>query len=143
MTMSRPMIRIVIIYALLLACAAFALEWLQYQYFAKAYSVELYVVLIALGFASLGIWVGHRLTAKKPRGPFEQNSAALKSLGISGRELEVLEALADGQSNKEIGRTLDISPNTVKTHIARLYEKLQVSGRVRAIEEARSLHLIP
>ena len=143
MTMSRPMIRIVIIYALLLACAAFALEWLQYQYFAKAYSVELYVVLIALGFASLGIWVGHRLTEKKPRGRFERNDTALKSLGISGRELEVLEALADGQSNKEIGRTLDISPNTVKTHIARLYEKLQVRGRVRAIEEARSLHLIP
>ena len=143
MTMPRPMIRIVIIYALLLACAAFALEWLQFQYFAKAYSVELYVVLIALGFASLGIWVGHRLTEKKPRGRFERNDTALKSLGISGRELEVLEALADGQSNKEIGRTLDISPNTVKTHISRLYEKLQVSGRVRAIEEARSLHLIP
>jgi ATP/maltotriose-dependent transcriptional regulator MalT len=55
----------------------------------------------------------------------------------------VLEALADGQSNKEIGRTLDISPNTVKTHIARLYEKLKANGRVRAIERARSLYLIP
>lgn len=137
------MIRIIIIYAVLLAAAAFALEWLQYQYFSKAYSVEIYVVLIALAFASLGIWVGHRLTVKKPRGPFERNNAALKSLGISGRELEVLEALADGQSNKEIGRTLGISPNTVKTHIAKLYAKLQVNGRVRAIEEARTLHLIP
>ncbi|ASK89901.1 helix-turn-helix domain-containing protein [Sphingorhabdus sp. SMR4y] len=141
--MPRPTIRIVIFYATALAVAAFALEWLQYQYFAKAYSVEIYIVLIALAFVSLGIWVGHRLTATKPSGPFERNRAALKSLGISGRELEVLEALANGQSNKEIGRSLDISPNTVKTHIARLYEKLQVSGRVRAIEEARSLHLIP
>ena len=100
-------------------------------------------MLIALVFAALGIWVGHRLTAQKPRGPFEQNRAALQSLGISGRELEVLEALAAGQSNKQIARTLDISPNTVKTHIAHLYTKLQVNGRVRAIEEARSLHLIP
>ena len=87
--------------------------------------------------------MGHRLTAKEPRGPFERNVAALKSLGISRRELQVLEALADGQSNKEIARTLAISPNTVKTHIARLYEKLQVNGRVQAIGEARSLHLIP
>jgi DNA-binding NarL/FixJ family response regulator len=141
--MSRSVVRIVILYAMALAAAVFALEWLQYQYFTKVYSVEIYVVLIALVFAALGIWVGHRLTAKKARGPFEQNRAALKSLGISDRELEVLVALAAGQSNKEIARTLTISPNTVKTHIARLYEKLQVSGRVRAIEQARSLHLIP
>ncbi len=140
---SKPVLKILLLYAALLAAAAFALEWLQYQYFSKAYSVEIYVVLIALAFASLGVWVGHKLTARKPDGPFERNSAALKSLGISGRELEVLEALADGQSNKEIARSLDISPNTVKTHIAKLYAKLQVNGRVQAIEEARPLHLIP
>jgi DNA-binding CsgD family transcriptional regulator len=137
------MARIVILYAILLAAGAFALEWLQYEYFAKAYPFEIYVTLIALGFAILGFWVGHRLTAQKPAGPFEQNRAALKSLGISDRELEVLEALAQGQSNKQIARTLGISPNTVKTHVASLYAKLQVNGRVRAIEEARSLHLIP
>ena len=141
--MTRRTTRIIFLYAAILAVAAFALEWLQFQYFAKSYPVEIYVVLIALAFAALGIWVGHRLTAQKPRGPFEQNRAALQSLGISGRELEVLEALAAGQSNKQIARTLDISPNTVKTHIAHLYAKLQVNGRVRAIEEARSLHLIP
>jgi DNA-binding NarL/FixJ family response regulator len=140
--MAKSVLKILLLYGLLLAAAAFALEWLQYQYFSKTYSVEIYVVLIALGFASLGIWVGQRLTMQKPRGPFERNRAALKSLGISERELQVLEALADGQSNKQIGRTLDISPNTVKTHVAKLYGKLQVNGRVRAIEEARSLHLI-
>jgi ATP/maltotriose-dependent transcriptional regulator MalT len=86
--------------------------------------------------------VGHRLTVQKPQGPFEQNIAALRSLGISDRELEVLEALAEGQSNKQIGRTLGISPNTVKTHVARLYEKLQVNGRIPAIDAARALHLI-
>ena len=100
-------------------------------------------MLIAIGFAALGIWVGHRLTAQQPRGPFQRNMAAFRSLGISKREREVLEALARGQSNKEIARTLGISPNTVKTHIANLYAKLEVTGRVRAIEEARTLHLIP
>jgi len=140
---TRRPARIIFLYAVALAVAAFALEWLQYQYFAKSYPLEIYVVLMALAFAALGIWVGHRLTAQKPRGPFERNRAALQSLGISGRELEVLEALAAGQSNKQIARTLNISPNTVKTHVARLYEKLQVNGRVLAIEEARRLRLIP
>ncbi len=141
--MPRSMAQMVVVYALALAATGFALEWLQYKYFTKVYSIEIYVVAIALGFAALGIWIGNRLTVQKPRAPFDRNVAALQSLGISERELEVLEALAGGQSNKEIARTLAISPNTVKTHIARLYAKLQVSGRVRAIEEARSLHLIP
>ncbi|WP_373489953.1 LuxR C-terminal-related transcriptional regulator [Parasphingorhabdus sp.] len=137
------MARTVVLYALVLAAAAFALEWLQYKYFTKAYSIEIYIVLVAIGFAALGIWVGHRLTARESGEPFQQNFAAQQSLGISLREREVLEALARGQSNKEIARTLGISPNTVKTHIANLYAKLNVSGRVRAIEEARALHLIP
>lgn len=140
---SKSVLKILILYGLLLAVTAFALEWLQYKYFTRSYPVEIYVVLIATGFAVLGLWVGHKLTARNPRVPFEQNRAAIRSLGISARELEVLEALADGQSNKEIGRTLGISPNTVKTHVARLYAKLKVSGRIQAIAEARSLQLIP
>ncbi|MFK7843593.1 MAG: response regulator transcription factor [Sphingorhabdus sp.] len=140
--MSRSKIRIVLVYALALAIAAFALEWLQFQYFSKTYSIEIYIAIIAIGFAALGVWVGNRLTARKSNGPFERNVAALTSLGISARELEVLEALAAGESNKEIARTLEISPNTVKSHIGHLFEKLQVNGRVRAIEEARGHRLI-
>ena len=136
------MLGFIALYAVILALAAFAMEWLQLQYFLKRYPVEIYILLIAVGFAALGIWIGSRLTTRRPVSPFERNDAALRSLGISTRELEVLEALAAGQSNKEIARALDISPNTVKTHVAHLFEKLQVNGRVRAIEEARSLRLI-
>ena len=57
--------------------------------------------------------------------------------------LALLALLASGQSNKELARTLGISPNTVKTHLARLYEKLEVQKRVQAIEKARWLALIP
>lgn len=130
------------LYGALLAIFAFGLQWLQYQYFLKTYPVEIYIILIAIGFAGLGIWVGTKLTAKHVSVDFVRNDAALKSLGISGRELEVLETMAKGQSNKEIARTLGISPNTIKTHIARLYEKLDVDRRFLAIEKAKSLHLI-
>ncbi len=131
------------IYAVILAIAAFALEWLQFQYFLKRYPAEFYILMVAIGFAILGIWVGSRLTGRKPAKPFQRNDVAMESLGISKRESEVLEALASGQSNKEIARSLDISPNTVKTHIAHLFEKLKVNGRIQAIEEARLLRLIP
>ncbi|WP_108811078.1 LuxR C-terminal-related transcriptional regulator [Sphingorhabdus sp. Alg231-15] len=141
--MTRPGFSIILIYALILGLAAFALQWLEYRFFMQSISTELYIVVLATLFVSLGIWVGHRLTAKEKAKAFERNGPALKSLGISNRELEVLEAMAQGQSNKEMARTLGISPNTIKTHVAHLFEKLAVDRRMLAIEKARSLHLIP
>ena len=55
----------------------------------------------------------------------------------------MLERLAAGQSNKEIARTLGVSPNTVKTHAARLFAKLEVSRRTQAVRKARDLRLLP
>ena len=68
-----------------------------------------------------------------------QAQAALK---ISERELEVLRELAAGLSNKEIAQRLSVSPNTVKTHVARLYEKLGARRRTDAILKARELGLL-
>ncbi|MBC7987814.1 MAG: response regulator transcription factor [Sphingomonadaceae bacterium] len=136
------MARTIILYALALALAAAALQWLEYRHAARAFSSEIYMVLIAAGFAALGVWVGIRLTPRARSTPFERNEAAIRALGLSPRECEILELLASGQSNKELARSLGISPNTVKTHVARLYEKLEVGRRVQAIEKARMLALI-
>ena len=141
--LSRAMWKPIAIYALALAAGAFVLEWLQYQYVVRAFAPELYVVLIALGFTGLGIWAGYRLTPKTVSAPFERNDAAIKSLGLTDRELTMLERLAAGDANKEIARTLDISPNTVKTHIANLYQKLEVERRTQAIQKARELRILP
>ena len=134
--------RTVILYALGLAVAAVALEQLKFRYAADQISTDLYVGLLALGFTALGLWVGHRLTAKKPAAPFERNTAAIASLGLTPRECEILDHLASGQSNKELARALGVSPNTVKTHLANLFAKLEVDRRVKAIEKARFLSLI-
>ena len=131
------------IYAAILAAGAFALQWLEYKYIARTFAPEFYVVLIALAFTGLGIWAGHRLTPKPNSPSFERNEAAAKALGLTGRECLMLEHLAAGQSNKEIARTLDVSPNTVKTHIANLYAKLEVARRTQAIQKARELRLLP
>jgi len=138
------MARTISIYAVALALAATALNWLEYRYFARAFSTEIYVALIAAGFIVLGAWVGIRLTARQaPDAEFVRNEAAIRSLGLSPREVEILAAFASGQSNKELARRLGISPNTVKTHVARIYEKLGVGRRVQAIDKARLLALIP
>lgn len=137
------MVRTIVLYALAIAAAATLLQWLEYQYVTRVFSTELYIVILTAGFTGLGIWVGARLTRKVERGPFEKNFAALQTLGVTDREYEVLELLAAGHSNKEIARRLDVSPNTVKTHISRLYEKLEAAGRMEAVQKAKQLALIP
>ena len=137
------MARTILLYALALALAATALEWLKYRYWTRAFSTEIYIFLLAAGFIALGLWAGRRLTPRPAPATFERNDAAIRSLGLTARECEILALLASGGSNKELARALGISPNTVKTHIARLFEKLEVQKRVHAIEKARSLALIP
>jgi DNA-binding CsgD family transcriptional regulator len=137
------MARTILLYALALAAGAGLLQWLEYRYVTRAYSTEIYVALVAAGFVGLGIWVGRKLTPAPAPDGFVRNEAAIRSLGLSPRECEILALLASGQSNKEMARTLAISPNTIKTHVARVYEKLEVARRVQAIEKARWLRLIP
>jgi DNA-binding NarL/FixJ family response regulator len=119
------------------------LSWLQYKYLVRAHPAETLLALIALIFMGLGIWVGARLFRRTPASTaFEPNTTVKDTLGISGRELEVLELLAAGRSNKEIAQQLNVSPNTVKTHVARLFEKLEVRRRTEAILRARELGMI-
>jgi len=137
------MARKIALYALALALAAAALQWIEYRYAMRAFSTELYIVVLAVGFVALGVWVGARLTQGPVPAPFARNEAAVRSLGLTPRECQILEMLSSDRSNKEIARALAISPNTVKTHIASIYEKLEVQKRIPAIEKARLLAVIP
>lgn len=135
--------RTVLLYALLLAGAAFLLEWLEYRYLVRKFSTEAYIVVIALVFAAVGAWVSKHLTTSRTSSTFEVNQQAIVQLGLSQRELEVLQLLADGQSNKEMARKLSLSPNTIKTHLANLYGKLDANRRTQAVSKARALSIIP
>ena len=116
------MARTILIYALALAVGAVLLDWLEYRYVVRAFSTEIYIVLIACLFIAIGLWAGRRLTPRPPAARFERNDAAARSLGLTERECEILAQLASGQSNKQLARTFAISPNTVKTHVARVFE---------------------
>jgi DNA-binding NarL/FixJ family response regulator len=61
------------------------------------------------------------------------STGGLKEQGLSPRELEILELLSEGITNKMIATRLGISSETVRTHLGRIYEKLHVHGRTEAV----------
>ncbi len=136
--------RQLLLYGISLAVLAFLLSSIQYFYFVRVFSVELYIAIVAILFTLLGIWVGKKLTSGniREKSGFHQNEKALNYLGITDRELEVLELLAEGCSNQQIADRLYISIHTVKSHVSNLLSKLGVNRRTQAIKKAKSLRLI-
>ncbi len=136
------MLKRILIYAGVIAGGALGLQALEYQRLVRADAGAWPQVIVAVAFLALGVFAGARLFGRHDR-PDPGNPQAQAALGISPRELDVLHAVAAGQSNKEIARALDIAPNTVKTHLARLYDKLGARRRTEAIARARELGMLP
>ena len=135
--------KVTVIYGLAMALGAFALQWLENQYALRLFSTEIYIVLIALMFTGMGVWVGARLSNRPQDKTFERNERVINTLGLTAREIQVLELLAEGRSNQEIAKRLFVSTSTIKSHLVHLYQKLDVSRRTQAIQKAKSLKIIP
>ena len=145
--------RQVILYGISLALLLFVLKWLELRFLIIDHIIEIYVGAIALLFTGLGIWLARKLTSPKVEtrivevyvtagDEFAVNEPERLRLGISQRELEVLQLVAEGLSNQEVAERLFVSLNTVKTHSSRIFEKLEVRNRTQAVERARRLRLI-
>jgi DNA-binding NarL/FixJ family response regulator len=132
----------VVLYGALLAFGTLVLQWLDYQRLARVHSGEIYVFLIALAFLAVGVTLGVRLSRYRKAETLDGNPNAREALGISPREFAVLKEIAAGRSNKEIAAHLHVSPNTVKTHVAKLFEKLGAKRRTDAINRARELGIV-
>ncbi len=146
--------KIVLAYGLLGGVLIAALKLVEYRFLVLEHSLEIYGGIVAAIFASLGIWLGLKLTRTREvvvvrevpvpaAGPFQRNEARREELGITPRELEILEAMAAGLSNREIAERLFVSENTVKTHAARVFDKLSARRRTQAIQFAKEAGLIP
>ena len=133
----------VVLYGAALAAGAVALQWIDYLQFARAHSGRIYTFVVAAGFLVLGVYIGARVIGRPRPTAFDGNAKAQAALGISPRELAVLHEIAAGRSNKEIAAELNVSPHTVKTHVARLFEKLDARRRTDAINKARELGIVP
>lgn len=154
----------VFVYGILGGVLIAILKLVEYRFLVVEHSLEIYGGIVALLFSGLGIWLGLKLT--RPRetvvvrevpvpvevpvrvpasadGVFVRDEARVRELGITPRELEILEAMAAGWSNREIAERLFVSENTVKTHAARLFDKLRARRRTQAVQSAREAGLIP
>jgi two-component system, NarL family, response regulator LiaR len=148
------MTREVLLYGIAGGVLIVALRLAEYRFLVVEHSIEIYGALVAATFAGIGVWLGLTLTKTKEvvvvrevpvasDGPFAVNDAKLQELGITPRELEILRAIASGMSNREIAAALFVSENTVKTHSSRLFDKLSVNRRTKAVQVGKDFGLIP
>lgn len=147
--------RSILLYGTSLAVLLLIMKWLEWRLVVLDHAFELYAGAIALLFTALGIWLSNKLARPKTNTiivekevvvetkDFILNEAELVRLGLTRREMEVLQAMADGLSNQQIAERLFLSLNTIKTHSSRVFEKLEVQRRTQAIEKARKLNIIP
>ena len=149
----------VALYGLLGGLLIAFLKLVEYHYLVVEHSIEIYGGIVAALFAALGLWLGLKLTRTKetivvkevpvpvevrvPLEPFIVNSRRQQELGITPRELEILAAIAQGLSTREIAAKLSVSENTVKTHSSRVFEKLQAKRRTQAVQIGKEAGLIP
>lgn len=133
-----------------------AMQLVEYRFLVLRQSVEVYAAIVAAAFAAIGIWLGLTITGRKvlikevpvevpvpvPAETFVPDTARIDALGITPRELEVLQLIAEGLSNKEMADRLFVSENTVKTHTSRVFDKLGASRRTQAVQMAKSQGLI-
>ncbi|HUR19905.1 MAG TPA: response regulator transcription factor [Vicinamibacterales bacterium] len=148
----------VLVYGLLGGALIALLKFVEYRFLVIEHSLEIYGGIVALLFSGLGLWLGLKLTRTRETvvvrevpvhvlvpagGPFERNEARREQLGITPRELEIMEAIAAGLSNREIAERLFVSENTVKTHATRLFDKLSARRRTQAVQRAKEEGLIP
>ncbi|MDJ0749573.1 MAG: LuxR C-terminal-related transcriptional regulator [Woeseiaceae bacterium] len=132
-----------LIYGLLLAAAVFLLQWLEVQYAIRQFTTEIYIVILALIFAGVGIWFGRQTGERANADSFERNETVIRTLGLTKKEVEVLALLAEGGSNADIAKALFVSTSTIKTHLIHIYQKLEVSRRTEAVKKGRVLKIIP
>jgi NarL family two-component system response regulator LiaR len=158
--------RHVLIFGLVGGLLIATLQYTEYRFVIIEHSVELYSALVAILFATFGIWLGLRITRSRvtiretiretvvvrevlvpaeahPLEPFAPNTARQQTLCITARELEILTLIARGFSNREIATQLFVSENTVKTHCARAFDKLGAARRTQAVLRGKELGLLP
>ena len=157
--------RHVLIFGLVGGLLIAILQYTEYRFVVIEHSVELYGALVAILFASFGIWLGLRIMCSRETSsreiiretvvvkevpvpaevpaPFAPNTTGQQRLGITARELEILTLIARGLSNREIATQLFVSENTVKTHCARTFDKLGAARRTQAVQRGKELGLLP
>ena len=142
----------IILYGISLAILFLVLRFLEFRFLIISHRFELYAGCIGILFTLLGIGLAKKLSSPKVETvivertlhglDFIPNEQEITERKISRRELEVLQLMAEGRSNKEIADALFVSLSTIKSHSSNLFEKLEAKRRTQAVETAKKLRII-
>ncbi len=140
------MTRIIIRFGLLAVAMVLLMQLSKYTWLRYQLNTELMILIMAVAFIGIGVYASRNWKKNEqaiPDQDFSINQKELKRTGISERELEVLQMMAEGNSNREIADALFVSENTIKTHISNLFLKIEAKRRTEAIKKAKEKGLIP
>lgn len=151
----------ILLYGISMAVLLLLLKLLEARFIIFNYRLDFFIGAIAIVFTVLGIWLALKLVKPKVETRIvekeiyiekevyidrsankEINQKEIGNLGISKRELDVLQLMATGLSNEEIAGKLFVSLNTIKTHSSNIFLKLDVKRRTQAVEKAKRLNII-
>jgi DNA-binding NarL/FixJ family response regulator len=104
--------------------------------------IEIAIAIIAIVFLIIGIYINKKSLHKNQVPSKEINYQKIKDLEITEREYEVLQAISEGLSNKEIAEKLFLSESTIKTHVSNLLVKLNAKRRTQALQIAKDYKII-
>lgn len=134
--------RTVFIFAALIIALLGLFKLSKYSHASGDVSIELIIALIAIVFFVIGVYLNKKSLHKNALPKTSIDIKKIEESGLSKREYEVLQEIALGLSNKEIGDKMFLSESTIKTHVSNLFIKLNAKRRTQAIQKAKEMQII-
>ena len=132
----------IFIFASLIIALLILFQISKYSIFFGDINSEIVIAIIAVVFFIIGVFINKRSLTQKNSITPDIDYYKIKALDISEREYEVLLAISEGMSNKEIADKLFVTESTIKTHVSNLLIKLNAKRRTQAIQIAKTLQII-
>ena len=134
--------RTVLVFGLLILALLLLFQFSKYTFISGDLKIEFIIAIIAIVFFFVGVLVNKKsLSIQTPQADgIDQEK--IKSLDLSNREYQVLQKIAEGLSNKEIGEHLFLSESTIKTHVSSILVKLDAKRRTHAVKKAKALKIL-
>lgn len=139
-----------IIFGICLAMLLILMQWMEYSYFIRDISLEIYLGIVGLICLGLGIMLGRKVSHERQDAVAQPPIITAEPLAypannqynLSPREYEVLVLIAQGHSYQEIADQLHVSLSTIKTHASNIFSKMDVQRRTQAVMLAQQKGLL-
>lgn len=132
----------ILVFTLLILAIILLFQISKYAIISGNLNFETTIAIIAVVFFFIGVYLNKKSLNNRKAVETEIDHQKIQDLEISHREYEVLQAISEGLSNKEIADKLFLSESTIKTHVSNLLEKLNAKRRTQAIQIAKEHQII-